>query len=280
MEQPTLQLHLARGLSDKVAIESLLALNKLEVNEALAVNRNLSEEQVTRLLETSNILEKVKITPTTELAVLLASRYDLTPTQMWAIVRGRNVLARQALLSRFPPAGASRGVIDSELFAYILSAKWYSEDYGQDMRHSAFSFDRGSIWRLPDYDANLAGRRLPYSKNPSEPSNRAYAVREKRIWQILAESGFDLYRKELPTQKNTLFVDTMLARSLSSLSIAMSYIAVVPAEIITLRVQQLIGSVGTSFYDLLFQVLPGWEGSMPELICATKTLTTEMVIAN
>ena len=271
--------HLARGLSDSVAIDSLLTLNRLDLNLALAVNRNLKERQLTTLLETYNTLQRVNTSPETELGVLLASRYDLTTEQMWAIVKGRSVLARQSLLSRLPIEGSVRQEIDPEIFEYILKSKWYSEDYGQEMRHSAFNFAKTQIWRLPNRDAHLYNSfgRMPNSRNPATPRNRAYAVREAKIWQSRQKLEHGLYSRPLRNQNHlATLVDDLLSSSTNQLRYVLGR-TVIYAETFTVRVQQLIGKEDSNFYALFFEMLPSWGGPIPELVSTTKSLTSSPV---
>ena len=276
MDYSTPLVHLARGLTDSTAIESLISLGRLDVNLALSVNRNLSEQQISTLLGKFNTLQRVQYSPETELGILLASRYDLTTEQMWRIVKGKSILARQALLSRLPSGAHSKKEIDNELFEYILRAPWYTEDYGQEMRHSAFNFDSTKLWRLPNHETNLYNsfRRMPNSVNPSEPVNRAYAERESKIWRAREQSKHDLYRKEIPHQEHlSVRVDSLTESRVRYLNSALETSSVHP-EVFTRKIQRIIGKEDSNFYKLFFDMLPGWDGTLPELIAVTKTLTS------
>ena len=263
---------LAEGASDQSVIEALIEQNDPELDEVLATNSHLTADQITRLLDRTEELQRSNKGPNYRTAILLASRYDLTLDHIWSIISGKSVLARQAFIDK--PTDYRRP-IEPKLFEYILDATWFTEDYGHELLNGSFSLTDEQNAMLRPYQHNLGFLAFLERQNGKHeyPKNRAYKARSAVISNV-RECSKVKYTDGQLTQ-----IDRSTAQRLaSSMNLPKEVLErnlnTYPVDRLAARVQKTVGSAGKSYYELFFELLPSWEGSIKELATATKTILT------
>lgn len=116
---------LAYGMRDEAALTALIALHSQEADLAVVLNDNLNSSQIQTLIDRYKGYDDF-FSQGSQIAILLASRLDLTQDQTWEIVKSDNQRMRQALTLRRPKPDNTLGY---DLLRYIFHTSWFTPKY-------------------------------------------------------------------------------------------------------------------------------------------------------
>jgi len=273
---------LAWATPDKDVIEFLMAQKDAPNNQALAMNRNLTSEQITRLLHNCTL----------EVGVLLASRHDLTEEQMWKLLKSKKALIRYSFLSR-ENFHLVPGPTD-EMVEYAISQEWFNEDCAAALRNGPDSFTperRLQLFKLADPHDQLRFHNVHMGK-PFWPRTATYRSHKKKLENIRERSCYFPYKFDLGVVNDerchrgsdrtlvkiddSLFQE-LLAAPLSELIWLASQKHNVSIEVLAVKIWQYIGPQSPDFYEIFFQMAGSWQGSIPELQQTVHSLSLKKV---
>ena len=284
----------ARRFSSKVALDALIkahltigpAHRRVCLDQQLAVNLNLSAEQITALFRETEQLESFRDTNHIATATLLATRLDLTPDHIWSILKSSNRMVRQAL---FNPGGEiwnHTAALDDQMMDYLLAQKWLIT-CDPDMFSISAHMD---LFRL----SKEASAQLRAAYNTRYPDNPLMAeTGRSRDIRGNSHSWSDTYRK-----RDDLRREIQLGADWEYYYLNQNPTAIKPSEVDEKYYKALdhpIGSIklnGTralrrfcwvvedatksqneEFYKMFFSLLQDWKGSINELIRSAASLT-------
>ena len=255
--------YLAAGLSKKEAIDALIDLHNPEVTLTLAQNPHLSSTQLATLYKDAP----------TEIAVLIASRLDLSEELIWEILKGKGVITRQALITRYPYLGEAPLKLSDAHVEYILEQPWFTADYASALstwypagsRYSEEVAERryderttSSMHSFKRIESQISGIR----GGPRKPPYDSYKAAHKEI----NYHSQDELRKALDLPYSDL-VQVIRGRKAAKP-------LVLPTPVGPERFASILQrSLGKTDYNLFLSLLPSWEGSIKELIGTVRSLT-------
>lgn len=282
----------ARCFSSKEALDALIQLHRVVDNRSsclhqdLALNPNLSAEQITQLLAVTKQLSPVADSDHLDTGILLASRMDLSVDHIWSILKSGNKDLRHALLNFSGKIWNSNVVLDDVMIEYLISQNWFLQsnpfirvicNYKESFGISEVSFKKlRSIYnaRFPNDPITKTGYPEP-GYHPEIVWGAAYSKRDHMIWRVKLVNDFEDYHK---------YFFNPLAKTPGKY---LNYLNDVVVEIklgyqpalqgLSYAVEEAVSGLSFEFFTLFFSLLPDWQGSINELIQACKSLDSVTV---
>jgi len=267
----SLQALFAEGASKQESLQSLLRLNLDMVNRSLALNRNLTPAQITKLLSSKSITT----------AVITASRYDLDDSHAALILKDERPFLRHAFLTR----PHSRKIwdkacsISEENLTYALAQSWCTPDYAYaaslTFAKTLTPTQRAKLEEF--YGLNKVRALHGPTARPSLPRTPSFKNANPKVLSILANADFESYLNL--TGRGTIAperLDDLLDKDCFNLLASINRYSE-PHRTFVQAVESLIGEAAGEFYEIFFQTLPTWHGSLRELISTANSLTSQTV---
>lgn len=242
------------GLTDPTALDVAIERCEEDTIGYLAMNLNLSSEQITAILDKSGQLQRVTGTSYTGGAVMIASRGDLTSEHIVSILEGKNSTVRQALLLR--PKGVPLSNLSQEIVLHATKQSWFNDDWAKHLNELIYESHYLLIAKVP-YD-------IP--EKSYLQSNAAHQQRIRFTKEIRSVYNFRDYGE---------LDEVMIARISAQLAVPLGAAArLFFCSKFGELLQSEIGSESRSFYEIFFSLLPTWDGSLLELVSSTKSLVS------
>ena len=257
----------AEGFSDPTALDVLIHNSDTELRKLLALNPHLQPHHVDTLFKMTRQLSSAKATPERLTAVLLASRIDLTKEQLWSILKSPNSALRVAALS---PGAPTKTEINLQMLRYMQSQKWFNQSYLFQLRYC----------KVPVSEEAQKAMDGPYFLTPQQKraSVQSAIANDKLVTKLRRNCGYWGYlNPQSGVEQHPGQVNEFLELPLPGWSSQIR--ATTPLDLVIENLQQLIGEPGRSFYEMFFQIIPTWPGSLTELVATTRTLAAQPALS-
>ena len=245
---------LATGASNEDLISALIG-GPAQLH--LALNKNLTSAHVDRLLKKSDGYTEA----------LIASRLDLTEAQMLKIIGSKRVLSRVALVNRPNRPGTQ---MSTELVEYVLSQRWFTPDYAVCFQNGPQSFTKEQRAALSSIisatSANYFIFTTPYKGLLTQLDNLKRGYQYEPNYLTGSKPPLEADRK-LTTLSN-LTINEFLTdlNSLRSFTVSEADMAA--------AIERRLTPIQSSTPQLLLSMLPGWHGTVAELLNTVRSLAT------
>jgi len=264
----------ARGFSGKEALDLLIEKPNETIYKALALNRNLTSTQVADLLTKTDQVSRRKATPYRSAAILVASRLDLNEDHLWSILRSKNSMLRDALLSLAPGVTLEMNHprLSKEMIDFALTQPWFAHEHCTVlyMKREVLGLTPEALELLEQrYLQLLPATPLKVAVATSFPWGGAFRYNQDRIEDIRLHSHYGQYLapvKRTESYPGELFdlLDRQIGELNSGFDLSTEYFA--------LWVEKALATESRQVYSIFFELLPTWEGSLAELIHTAQTL--------
>ena len=239
--------YIARGASGESAIKVLCDLNNRIVDRGLALNPNLSTEQISDLYKRTNRGAKI----------LVASRYDLTTEMIREIVVENP--HQSVVLSLLTRGWRAKRDVPDDLAKTIISRKWFSERYCSLL----LNFISADSTLRPLLGVDLYGFSTPsilvweFKRDTKIIEDLRLAHCYKSYTDLSLKSKFV---EQLRKDKN------LLGSSVAALGCGNLPETEVPPGLIFNRIQEVLPDASVEFFSILFSILPEWGLSVAQSV--------------
>ena len=258
--------YLAAGLSKKEALDSLLAvLNDQEVELTLAQNPHLNSTQLATLYAKASV----------EVAVLIASRQDLSDELIWKIIKGKRVITRQALISQNHFSGNPLLKLSDTHLEWLLAQDWFTADYAGAL---ACWYPKSSPLIKQVADREYSSRPTSGMHSFKRIASQIRGIRgTKRVttYQAYKRNYSDLNyhsQGELRKALEQPIADLLKVLQGKKATECVRLPTAIGPEKLASVLQRSFGKPDPARYQLFFSLLPTWEGSINELIGTVRSL--------
>lgn len=286
----------ARRFSSRAAIDTLIntqlttgTKNKRSaLGMSLALNLDLTEEQITKMFHITGQLVSSKDTELVETAVVLTTRLDLTAEHIWMILRSKSRILRHSLLNPHGEMWNHKEALDDQMVDYLLSQKWFTS-CDPDIRAVSAYMD---YFRLSKENSQKI-RDVYNKRHPHNPLanhgrevdvrgfitwTRTYEERHDRIRDIQRSQQWDNYylnqnKMVYPEQVPRRYINA-LDRPIKMLKHT-SWANISGFKHLSHVVENATLGQNEDFYRMFFSLLPEWTGSINDLINSASSLASE-----
>ena len=258
----TLETYLVPGFSKKEIIDTLIGLDDKVVNRVLASSPHTNQAQLLRLYSKASV----------EVSVLIASRSDLSPEWVERIIKTAKPLTRQALFARWSTQQKDVLRITDERINSLLEQDWFTAEHAQSLLNC-----------MPDESSLRSAVKQAAEDWILVTKKRAYKSSAARISDIRYKDPYKIvksqFSEQIPITKR--YIHKILAlKKEDLLSCVHGHLSVfdygdpvrIASSQLAPEIEKLLGEVNLTLYQLFFQILPSWQGSILELIDTAKSI--------